>query len=145
MRNVLGLTLIATACNGCATSHYYAVRMTDPIDPISFQLSLDGFLRSEGLRPFKELFASNPQYVADVTGGLPRWDKIFRYSWTNGAGFVAVKLDSPYNPIVLNVGGSVNHVHDADLLERDLMTWLNQAYPNIEIAEKKITVQKFPW
>jgi hypothetical protein len=142
---MLVLAFLAAACNGCATSHYYAVRMALPVEPISFQVSLDKFLRDEGFRPLKELFANNHQCVADVTGGLPRWDKTFKYSWPNGAGFVSVTLDPPYNPVVLNVGASDNRLHDADQLEGELMIWLRGMYPGMDISERKIRFQIFPW
>jgi hypothetical protein len=137
--------LLVTVCAGCATSYYYRVQLNNPVDPVSFQASLEDFLRAQGLRPFREVYAGDPRFVADVTHGLPRWDKLFGYTLPKGAGFVAVELDPPYNPITIQVGGTDNRVEEQDHLARELENWLHVAYPNIEVHETKVHFARFPW
>lgn len=117
----------------------------DQVDPVSFKESLDVFLRTQGLLPFSELYASNPGFVSDVTHGLPRWDKNFPYSWRKGAGFVAVELNRPYNPIEVDVGASQMRVDEGDELEHKLVKWLNSEYPRVTVVENKVTFVRFPW
>src|SRR5215469_16869464 len=90
--------LLAAACTACVTSYSYEVHLASPVDPLAFERSLGGFLHTQGFQPFQELHSNDPRFVADVTHGLPRWDKLFKPTWPKGGGFVAVELDRPYNP-----------------------------------------------
>jgi len=144
-RPYLVASFVALGCSGCATSYYYQVRLADAVDPRAFELSLDEFLRTDGLRPFRELHADDPRLVADVTYGLPRWDKSFDFTWPRGAGFISVELDPPYNPIGVNVGGTDNRLKEVDWLAREVEDWVHHSYPNIQIRERKVRFTRFPW
>ncbi len=103
------------------------------------------FLRTQGLLPINELYASNPSFVSDVTHGVPRWDKNLPYSWRKEAGFVAVELNRPYNPIEVDVAASPARVDEADELEHKLVKWLNSKYPRVRVVEKRVVFTQFPW
>jgi hypothetical protein len=132
----LAVALLGVPCAGCASSYFYKVQVADRVDPLSFQASLDQFLRTQGFLPFRELH---------VTNGLPRWDKDFEFSGLKGAGFMAVELDPPYNPIVINIGATDNRLQEQDQIEGELTKWLHGAYPNVEVIAKKVRFSRFPW
>ena len=141
----VGIVTASVCCVACQTSRYHQVIVKSSVDPVAFELALDGFLRSEGLRPVKEINQSNPQLLSDVTHGLPRWDKNFDFTFGAGSGFIAVQLAKPYNPIEMEIGGSDGRERDAERLLTDLKTWLRRSYPDMLFDEKTVPFTRFPF
>jgi hypothetical protein len=117
--------LLLTLCAGCANARLYEIRITDPVDPVAFAASLDAFLSTQGLRPYQSY-----QSTSAAQPGVPHW--------VSDRPFLNVRLDPPYNPIVINVGGATSRPQLKDALAREIEAWVHRSYPDVHVQTKTI-------
>jgi hypothetical protein len=138
IRAIFGVLVLTLS--GCATGRYWDTRVEGLQPSSAFISALDTFLRSEGLMPYEELHPNeSPANLAALTNGGKRWEKDFKFTWPEQAGFIAVRLGSVNGIMDLSVGNSSNRIVESGVLAGALKEWLHANYPNAKVEQNEIS------